>query len=211
MEHASIAAFARFTLGLLALGAPAELVQASNEACADETRHTLACFALASAYANEPLGPGPLDVGGALDDLSLATLAVTTIREGCAGETLAAIEAAEQAAQASDPLLRRVLSGIAADEARHAELAWRFVRWALERGGAELGELARAEFERCLVSSSDPAPAAALDLERHGVLSASASSRLRQRALSEVVLPCARALLGRGDSAREPAPRHAQA
>src|SRR5262249_9765660 len=39
MEHASIAAFARFVLQLTSLGAPPELVEASNAALADETRH----------------------------------------------------------------------------------------------------------------------------------------------------------------------------
>ena len=36
MEHASIAAFARFGLQLLSLGAPSELVEACNHALADE-------------------------------------------------------------------------------------------------------------------------------------------------------------------------------
>src|SRR5690606_26260413 len=39
MEHASVAAFARFTLQLLSLGAPAALIEASNQALIDETRH----------------------------------------------------------------------------------------------------------------------------------------------------------------------------
>ncbi|MEO6598422.1 MAG: hypothetical protein ABIQ16_01020, partial [Polyangiaceae bacterium] len=46
MEHASIAAFARFSLQLLSLGAPAELVEACNRALVDETAHTRLCFAL---------------------------------------------------------------------------------------------------------------------------------------------------------------------
>ncbi len=196
MEHASIAAFARFTLGLLALGAPAELVQAGSAASADETRHAEVCFALASTYAGKATGPGPLEVRGALDDLTLATLLTTTIREGCAGETLAAIEASEQAAHASDPVVKRLLSAIAEDETRHAELAWRFVAWALERGGAELKQLARAEFQRCLLE--DVALEPTVGLERHGVLSTNARLELRQRALREVVMPCARALLGSG-------------
>jgi len=95
MEHASIAAFARFTLALLAVGAPSELVMDSNAAAIDETRHAKLCFALASEYLGEPVGPGELCVEGALDGLSLEQLVVTTIAEGCVGETVAAVEAAE--------------------------------------------------------------------------------------------------------------------
>ncbi len=59
MEHASIAAFARFTLELLAVGAPADLIRDSNAAASDETRHAELCFALASEYLGESEGPGP--------------------------------------------------------------------------------------------------------------------------------------------------------
>src|SRR5262249_8003152 len=50
MEHASIAAFARFTLQLLAVGAPPDLVMAAQRAMADETNHAQLAFALAAAY-----------------------------------------------------------------------------------------------------------------------------------------------------------------
>ncbi len=49
MEHASVAALARFTLELLAVGAPADLIRDSNAAASDETRHAELCFALAAS------------------------------------------------------------------------------------------------------------------------------------------------------------------
>jgi hypothetical protein len=133
MEHASIAAFARFQLQLLALGAPAELVRACNQALVDETAHTQLCFALASAYAGERRGPGPLDVAHSLDVTSLADIVELVIAEGCIGETSAALDALEAAEAETDPVLRSAYARIAADEQRHAELAFRFVRWALEQ------------------------------------------------------------------------------
>jgi hypothetical protein len=66
LEHASIAAFARLTLELLHLGAPAELVQASQAASLDEIRHAKLCFGLGSRFAGKLVGPGPLDVSGSL-------------------------------------------------------------------------------------------------------------------------------------------------
>lgn len=133
LEHASIAAFARFSLQLLSLGAPAELVEACTQALADETAHTKLCFGIASAYAGRPVGPGALDIAGSLDVTSLGDIVDLVIAEGCFGETSAALEALEAAETASDPVIRAAYSQIAADEQRHAELAFRFVRWALEQ------------------------------------------------------------------------------
>jgi hypothetical protein len=133
MEHASIAAFARFSLQLLSLGAPPELVEACTQALADETTHAKLCFGLASAYAGRAIGPGPLDVSGSLQVTSLGDIVELVIAEGCFGETSAALEALEAAYSAADPVIVAAYSQIARDEQRHAELAFRFVRWALER------------------------------------------------------------------------------
>jgi hypothetical protein len=155
MEHASIAAFARFNLQLLSLGAPAELVEGCNRALVDETRHTRLCFALASQYGGMPIGPGPLDVQDCFGNNDLASVMRLVLSEGCIGETVAALDAMEQAATASDPVVHSVLSDIARDEQRHAELAYRFMRWALAQSSAEVrSEMAReaelriASFER---------------------------------------------------------------
>ena len=136
MEHASIAAFARFSLQLLSLGAPPDLVEACTQALADETAHTKLCFDLASAYAGRAIGPGPLDVSGSLLGSSLVDIVDLVIAEGCFGETSAALEALEAAECATDPVVSAAYAQIARDEQRHAELAFRFVRWALQRGGA---------------------------------------------------------------------------
>jgi hypothetical protein len=146
MEHASIAAFARFSLQLLALGAPAMLVEACTQALADESAHTQLCFGLASAYAGRPLGPGPLDVQGSLAATELTEVVDLVIAEGCFGETSAALEALEAVESAQDPVIRAAYAQIASDEQRHAELAFRFVAWALEQDDA----VVRARIERAL-------------------------------------------------------------
>jgi hypothetical protein len=133
MEHASIAAFARFSLQLLSLGAPPELVEACTQALADETAHTKLCFGIASAYAGRAIGPGPLDVSNSLNVTSLSDIVDLVIAEGCFGETSAALEALEAADSVSDPVIAAAYTQIARDEQRHAELAFRFVAWALER------------------------------------------------------------------------------
>ena len=50
--------FARFTLDLLALGAPSELVLAAQRAGLDEVRHARLCFALAARHSGESRGAG---------------------------------------------------------------------------------------------------------------------------------------------------------
>jgi hypothetical protein len=202
MEHASIAAFARFTMQLLALGAPASLVEASQEAMRDETEHAKACFAVASRFAGRDVGPGPLPMDGALAESDAASVLVTTILEGCIGETCAAVEAAEALAYARDPALRAVLAKIARDERRHAELAWRFVRWAVEED-AGLRVLAECVIERAVADAARDARTSPAFLVSnaelaHGVVPDALRAEVRARVLREVVAPCAEALLGGG-------------
>ena len=132
LEHASVGSFARFTLQLLALGAPASLLRDTQLAAADEVRHAELAYGLASAYAGAPLGPGPLPLDGAMPALDAIAVTRTLVEEACIGETLGAAEAAETAAGCHDPAVKAVLTEIAADEARHAALAWRSLRWLLD-------------------------------------------------------------------------------
>jgi hypothetical protein len=120
-----------------------------------ETAHTKLCFQLASAYAGRALGPGPLDIDGSLTVTSLEAIVDLVLAEGCIGETSAALEALESADAASDPIIRAAYARIAADEQRHAELAFRFVRWALEQD-AELvsGRIAAALATNAMPSSA---------------------------------------------------------
>lgn len=71
-EHASIASFARFTLDLLALGAPASMVRDAQRAMLDEIEHARLCFGLASRFGATAWGPGALDVEGSRAGVTLA-------------------------------------------------------------------------------------------------------------------------------------------
>jgi hypothetical protein len=197
MEHASIASFARFTLHLLALGAPPELVRDAQEAIGDETGHARLAFGLASAFAGTPLGPGPLAIEGALDGFDLRDFIATLIREGCIGETVAAIEAIEALEHVTDPAVRAVLNVIAPDELRHAALAWRTLAWVLSSGRAER-ELVHAEV---LTALGEIRPRARSDrhdeaLRPFGVVSEVRREDLRAMAISSVIDRCAAAIVG---------------
>ncbi|MDI1481455.1 ferritin-like domain-containing protein [Polyangium sp. y55x31] len=197
-EHASVASFGRFAMELLAVGAPAELVEEAHRAALDEVRHARLCFALASAYAGEPVAPGAFPFGGAAEVVAdLASIAARTAKEGCIGETIAAVIAAEQCARAEDPAVAEVLAGIAADEAQHAELAWRTVAWAIRVGG----ERVRAAVEEVFAGLGqgavvDAGSAADPRLAAHGRLAGAALAEATARAMTEVVRPAAGVLLG---------------
>jgi hypothetical protein len=195
LEHASIASFGRFAFELLAVGAPADLVAAAHRAAVDEVEHARLCLGLAGAYAGEPVAPAPFPFGGRVEvSADLASIAARAVREGCVGETLASIQAAEQLAGTEDPRVRGALAVIVDDEARHAERAWRFVAWALAHGGAEVRAAVAAAFAApvALPAPGEPLPA---EMAAHGRLDPSTLRAALARALEDVVRPCAERLL----------------
>lgn len=200
MEHASIAAFARFALELLALGAPSDLIMRTNAAMVDETNHTRMAFALASAYRGKPVGPGRLNIDKAMaegDDV--VSILRRVIREGCVGETVAAVEAGEAATRASDPVVRKALETIAADESAHAELAWRTVKWALQTFGADVRDAIRDEMARLVEELGTAYETRKTDWDQelldHGVVTTNVRGSIRRAALRQVVVPCLGAMV----------------
>lgn len=197
MEHASIAAFARFALELMGQGAAPELIQGAQRAMADETKHAQLAFALASHYAGQALGPGRLDLSGAGPTSSLGEMVHTAILEGAVGETIAAMEAAEALERASDPAVRAVLEQVVRDETNHAHLAWDFLQWALRQDPSLRSQVHESFVAACRPSLQQPASLeSSTDLAEHGLLSVALRQQLRNRALTEVILPCAESLCG---------------
>jgi hypothetical protein len=198
LEHASIAAFARFALQLLELAAPAELVHAAQQAMAEELAHTTACFALASRFAERPLGPSALRVTGCLERTQLEQVLRLAVREGCFGETVAAVQAGEALAHASDIGVRQVLETIQRDETRHAELAFRFVRWALTQD-ASLRAVVLEELEQARRPDAMPAPQALSDEDvlcaAYGLLPGAHLVELERRVTDQVVTSLLRELV----------------
>lgn len=195
-EHASVASFAKLSLELLALGAPADLVRAAHEAALDEIRHAELGFALASTYAGEAISPGPLaEAVRAPIARDLATLAAAAVREGCVGETLAALVASAQYDAATDEVVRATLDVVRADEARHAELAWRLVAWALRAGDKEVRAAVVAAFDEAVDELTNAQAKDSWSHHAHGRLSEIEALEARRRGLDLVVRPAMTALL----------------
>jgi hypothetical protein len=195
MEHASIASFARFALELMALGAPSQLVADAHRAGLDEIEHARVCFSIAAALSGEVLGPGPLSAGG-LVPRSLFDALRAAVHEGCVGEALAAGIAREQARRTTDPVLAARLETIAEDELRHAELAYRFVAWAVGVHGESASRVVTEAFEHALSTPPQVPEVPRIDAEllhRGGRLTSEEWERTARLLLEDVVKPAARA------------------
>jgi hypothetical protein len=144
-EHASVAAFARLTLDLMALGAPPALIASANRDALDEIRHTELCFSIARGLDGKSVSPGPFPQAQRVATLprsrtlALAKLAVDSLVDGALHEGVSARIIAKLAQRCEVPAIRAALKEIAADEGRHAAHGWTVVAWCLDEGGRPVG------------------------------------------------------------------------
>ncbi len=181
-EALSVEAFQRMRAELEALDAPVELIRAAGRSCRDEVRHARMMARLARARgaklgrlrrSAKPFAPRTLEA-----------VARENVVEGCVRETFGALCAHWQARRAADPELRRAYAGIAADETRHAALAWAFARWATRRldraARRRVARSGRAALRALQRGVSTPLPNA---LVREAGLPARAAARALGRSL----------------------------
>lgn len=195
-EHASIASFNQFSLDLLRLGAPPDLVRDSQLAALDEIEHARHAFTVAARLSGEDAGPGQLEVGG-FAARSVIDAITAAIAEGCVGETLAAAVVAEQARLCTDVELAAQLERIAEDELRHAELAWRFVAWAVKQWGVSAHT--KSAFDAALartVETPKDLGVGAEQLHGAGRITTQEWRRAVDHTLAAVIRPAAATLLG---------------
>jgi hypothetical protein len=200
LEHASVGSFARFTLQLLALGAPSELLERAQQAALDEVRHAELAYTLAAALGAGEQGPGPLSQAVAPIASSLEHVVEALVIEGCVGETLGAIEA-RVAGEAACPEIAHVLRRIADDELRHAEFAWASLAWLRERFGTRVVATARQALEHAARSLSVVAQASVARPEL-GVLGARELCALHVQSFDLAVRTIASGILEDGGVAR---------
>jgi len=178
-EHASIAAFANLSLALMALGAPARLVESAQRDGLDETRHAQLCFSLSAAIDGQPYHAGPFPhaarspsrFGGRT--WRLAQLAVDSLVDGALHEGVSARLMARLAASCTEARAKRVLRELAADEARHAAHGWEVVRWCVDEGGGPvIGALVGAVAGLSQQVPGQPSAATDGSWERYGIAGA---------------------------------------
>lgn len=200
-EHASVAAFARAALELMSVGAPPELLRETAAAMQDEVEHARLCFGQARRFGAGLLGPGPLAIEGSLTRAGdPVAIAVAVLMEGCVGEGIAAAVAGVAAEGCEDGETRAVLRRIAADEARHAALAWKTLRWLVTEHGEEVTGPLRARLAavgRTRVEDDGS------ELRRFGRLGARERGEIQDAVIAAVVRPLMRRLLERSERGAE--------
>lgn len=191
-EHASVAAFNRLSLQLMALGAPLELIRDVQRAALDEVHHAEACWGFAARLSDSTVTLGSFPFAGAVDpNVELSELAYDAVREGCLAETLGAAVLHDAARLCSDETTREVLQRLASDEMQHAVLSFRIVAWALAVGGKPV----RAAVEDAL---KKPWPGIDLDeLSLRSQVERSALVRAHADVVQRVLRPATTALLTR--------------
>jgi hypothetical protein len=194
-EHASVAAFARLTLDLVALGAPPALVAGAQRDALDEIRHAELCFALARAIDGKNESPSSFPEASRARRLSrirnvaLAELAVDSLVDGALHEGVSARIVAKLARRTADPSIRAILKQIAADEGRHSAHGWDVVKFCLAEGGAPVAH-ALASAAGVLpktMTSPLPADAAAGGWERWGIMGSALEASEYDKARASVV------------------------
>jgi hypothetical protein len=133
LEAVSVHAFERLGRELAAHGAPPSLLRDARRARRDEVRHTAMTTRLArsrGASPRLPEAPSRRATGAARP---LFEIALENAVEGCVRETYGAVTGLVEAETSRDASLRRAMKQIAADECRHAELAWEVHAWAMAR------------------------------------------------------------------------------
>ncbi|NUP04435.1 MAG: ferritin-like domain-containing protein [Polyangiaceae bacterium] len=160
-EAASVPAFLQLAAELIAYGAPDTLVSAALDAARDEIFHAELCAEVASRHAGVrvrpvlPAAPARRAIPGRD---GLARLALESWVDGCLGEGAAAGRAMGSARIADDPATRRAHARIARDEARHAELGWRILTWALATGGSETKDVVHDARRASIANQAEDAP-----------------------------------------------------
>lgn len=176
-EHASVAAFARLTLDLMALGAPPDLVAAANRDALDEIRHAELCFSLARALDGETLRPTAFPAAQTARTLpsrrllALAKLAVDSLIDGALYEGFSARVIAKLSRRCEDPEVQGILRQIAEDEWRHSAHGWDVVYWCVAEGGEPVLAALRGALVTLpkAVRSTLPEAAAQGEWERWGI------------------------------------------
>lgn len=141
LEAAAIDAFDILAQELVAHGAPAELVAATERARADEVRHTRMAAALMRRFGGSAERPRV----SRRDVRPLFAIALENTVEGCVREAFGAFQASWQAAHATDEVVRAVMRRVARDEVEHAELSFAIAAWLETRlSDGERAELAAA-------------------------------------------------------------------
>lgn len=205
LEHSSVASFARATLALMSLGAPAQLLLETQEAAADEVRHAQEVYSWLSALQGEAVRPGAFPSASLSLSADRREVIVSLVQEACLGETLGVAEvshARSLACKLQGPArITAHLAQVEEDETRHASLAWRTLAWLLRDAPETLLNEVAERFELGLYKLLEAPMRSTFGtnertLNAFGVLSPSQTLAARREGVKQVLTPALVHLLG---------------
>lgn len=127
-----------FSLQLMAVGAPAELIRRAHLAAIDEVKHAQISFTLASLLHPNDLHSSPRPFDRPLDltiSNDFLSMCIATAREGAVDEMMSTFITAielDSINQYEIPEISELLKVIIEDESRHAFLAWETLAWCVQ-------------------------------------------------------------------------------
>lgn len=140
-EYASVVAFLKLAIELIAVGAPPDLVLDATNDARDEMRHAQNCFAIAQAFDGKILRPAAFPVVSTATMilhwrlLSLCRIGVSAIVDGALYESVSARIMAKMSKKCDDKVLGQKLKELAEDEFRHSAHGWEIAKWCIAEGG----------------------------------------------------------------------------
>lgn len=132
-EYEAVDLFSRISAGLVATGAPIDLVTAATRAATDEIRHCDYAFRMAALFGGKDDVVIEMRRGRASarweKALDLETLDLMMIEIPAIGEALACALLGASRDRASDPVVRAFFTSILGDEVNHTRLGWYYLAW----------------------------------------------------------------------------------
>ena len=209
--HVLVSAPAEFAAQLLRLGAPLPLLHGAARAMLEESALAQRCLALADPATESDVllspAPGAPARGGArrdAEEVDVGAVVLGTLRRGCIAATVDCVCAREALEYCRDDKSREVLTQLGCTRAREAQLAWRFLAWALRSAQRDLADQVRVTILTALRTLPPPTSPGERErqLQRHGLLSSPQRAAIEQRVLRDIVVPCMEACLARAAAAR---------
>jgi hypothetical protein len=202
-EHHSAAVFSRLLPQLMAAGATLEFKTSTLRMSMDELRHAALCGAVVELLGGTAEVETRLETAElpAHDDCSPVEAALRNVMfVGCMSETVALALLTEERELTTEPLIRRVVEQLSADEVLHAKLGWVFLAtvWPTldserrARTNAYLpvafGYLERKMHDAMPVAGTLPDPLLA-EMHALGVLESQQGRELFAETVREVIVP----------------------
>ena len=209
--HRSVSAHAEFAAQLLRLSAPLSLLHGAARAMLEESALAQRCLALADPDTESdvlltpaPEAPARSAPRRDAEEVDVSAVVLATLRRGCIAATVDCVCAREALEHCRDAKSREVLSQLGCTRAREAQLAWRFLAWALRSAQHDLADQVRVTILTALRTQPKRVSPGVQErqLLRHGLLSSPQRAAIEQRVLRDIIVPCMEATLARAAAAR---------